>query len=447
MFKPIDDMKHCTFQAGILSCIISTNDPVKHTLFFNLFTAADFTYQNQKLFKDVKAAYDYDGHTDMISVWNIINPASKDDDETFKRFIHLSEVAGYLVSDCLFMHYAKRLHFEIKRREIKSLAAGLQMDADEVIDLKAVLDEFNDRVRQIRFEIEQNKPISVGDSISKTMSILEDEKSGKITHIYTGIFPLDDNMAGLRPGNIYVIASRPGVGKSAMAINICNNIASQNKAVLFVSLEMLSEEIDKRLICLRSWMDSKEGIEGYKFQKPKYLTASDFAKMSAESEKIALLPIKYAFQECNTPDAIEAAYKQEVDSGAEIRLIIIDHLNLMKHSNRNESRRLELTEISRDLKLLSMKYKIPIILLHQLNRLLEHRAAKEKAPTLADLREFGGLEEDASHVSLLWQPDEKLDGIELVIPKNRHGKKGIVKLDFFKEKMLIKEEPGYEPQR
>lgn len=419
-----------SFETGLLSCVISTDNPVNHSLFFTLFNEKHFSKKNKALYKAIRKSYEFDGKTDAISLWYALDELP--DEHKHAEFINLSEVWDYAVTDAYFMHYAKRFYIECKRAEVKALAVELQIDADDVIDLKAVLVDFNENIRKIRFEIDQNKPVDICDSIGQTLSMLEDERSGKIAYIHTGIWDLDDNIGGLRPGNVYVIASRPGVGKSAMAINICNNMANAHQAVLFISLEMLSSEIDKRLLCLRT------GIEAYKFQKPKYLKEDDLVKIANEAENIANLPIKYAFKDCNTPDKMESALKQQIDMGNNIRVVIVDHLNLMECENFTDGRRLELTKISRDLKLLSMKYEIPFIELHQLNRGLEHRSDKEKAPTLADLREFGGLEEDASHVCLLWQPDKDIDNLEIVIPKNRHGKKDTITLSFIKEYMLIK---------
>jgi replicative DNA helicase len=238
----------------------------------------------------------------------------------------------------------------------------------------------------------------------------------------TGFKDIDDTLAGMQRSNLLILASRPGVGKTSLSLNIAQNLAVNFKRpVGFFSLEMSREELVDRLLVAQA------DIDAWKLKTGK-LSEEDFTKLSNAMGELAEAPLYID----DTPalsilEMRTKARRLQVESGVE--LIIVDYLQLAR-SRQLENRVQEVTEISQGLKNLARELKIPILAVSQLSRAVEQRGTKR--PQLADLRESGALEQDADVVMFIWREDEeKIENVTLDVAKHRNGPLRSIKL-FFK---------------
>jgi replicative DNA helicase len=281
----------------------------------------------------------------------------------------------------------------------------------------------------------QGDTLELKDVVTKAMDrIAERADSGghSVTGLATGLIDLDDITGGFQPGQLIILAARPSMGKTAMALNICEHAAIGLKVpVLFVSLEMAHLEIAERLLCSRSRVD------GYKLRTGK-VANREMAQLAK------------AFNDLSTGGQIfidDTASRNMLQIGASARrlrrreklgLIVVDYIQLVDSEESRDSRQEQIAKISRRLKTLARELPVPVIALSQLNRAVENR--EDRRPRMADLRESGAIEQDADMVLLLHRPEyydaNDQPGIaELIVAKNRNGRTDTVKLTFVKSLM------------
>jgi replicative DNA helicase len=264
--------------------------------------------------------------------------------------------------------------------------------------------------------------------VENAMEKLEDRANNKeaITGTATGLAGLDKILLGFQPGTLNILGARPAMGKSALALGIAVHVArNSGKPVLFFSLEMGSAELVQRILASEAGVDSAVLRSG----RP---TPNDWTKIGHAVGRLDV-PLIIDDSPGTSVGAIRAKARRTLSRQGDLSLIVIDYLQLMGGDGRPENRQLEVSEISRKLKLLAREFKIPILALSQLSRGLEART--DKRPTLSDLRESGALEQDADVVMFLYRdevynPDNKdeLGAAELSISKHRAGPLGKVRL-------------------
>ncbi len=250
------------------------------------------------------------------------------------------------------------------------------------------------------------------------------ESGGGITGIETGFSELDEITAGFQNTDLIILAARPAMGKTALALQFAREAARQGKRTAFFSVEMGKDQLSNRLICQEGAVDTDKVKHGR-------FDAEDFAKIVEASGTLAKLPIEVNDDSAITVQGMQRESRRLAAIGG-LDLIVVDYLQLMYSQVKGERRDLELAEISRALKGLAKELNIPVIALSQLNRELEKRA--DKRPILSDLRESGALEQDADLVLMLFREeiynkDPMLKGTaELLIRKHRNGQCGKVHL-------------------
>ena len=251
-----------------------------------------------------------------------------------------------------------------------------------------------------------------------------------VTGVASGLIDLDEITWGFQPGQLIIVASRPSMGKTALALNICDHVAVNLKLpLLFVSLEMGYLEIAERLLCARSQVD------GHKLRTGKGLAYPQMKELSrAYSELCGGGQILIDDTPARTMLQITASARRQ-RMRKEIGLIVVDYIQLIDSEDSRDSRQEQIAKISRRLKTLARELKVPVIALSQLNRAVENR--EDKRPRMADLRESGAIEQDADIVLLLHRPEyydaNDQPGIaELIVAKNRNGPTDNVKLTFLK---------------
>ena len=322
-------------------------------------------------------------------------------------------------------------------------------------DVKTWIDEVEQQIFEITAEKTATGARPVRDMIKDAMASIEKlyDQRGAISGIPTGFRGLDRMTSGLHNGQMIVIAARPSMGKTALAMNIAENCAiDHNIPVGVFSLEMSSEELVKRMLCSKAKVNLRKIRDGF-------LSERDFHPLTTAASQLMKAPLfvdDSAGLSINQVRARARRMKQQHD----IRLLIIDYMQLMRAPSRRAdlSRQVEIADISAGVKALAKELKIPIIVLSQLNRQPEQREGGR--PKLADLRESGAIEQDADVVGLLVRPEvyaeeegdkaaEKGKAI-LVIAKQRNGPTGDVHLTFlseytrFEDQALVNEEdiPG-----
>lgn len=296
--------------------------------------------------------------------------------------------------------------------------------ADDVIDF----------AERCVFEISQNKikpafmPISK--IIERNIDSLEDRQGNQsmITGVPTGFRTIDRMMSGLQNSDMIILAARPSMGKTALALNMARNAAMEaDVPVAIFSLEMSREQLSLRLLCAEAMVDASHLRTG-RFDRDAWLRLTDAASNLSEA------PI--FIDDAADISAMEIrakARRLKMEKG--LGLIVIDYLQLMRGRSDAERRDLEISEISRSLKALAKELNVPVIALSQLNRMLEQRA--DKRPMLSDLRESGSLEQDADVVMFIYrdevynkEDDANKGAAEVIIGKQRNGPVGTAHLAF-----------------
>lgn len=354
--------------------------------------------------------------------------------------------AGYLTDLQVNVPVAAHLEHYIDIVAEKHLLRKLIQSAHDIIvrsfeqqdDVATWVDEVEQEIFQITAEKSKTGPVHVKEVLHDAVKSIERLfDSHGLTGLATGYRDLDRLTAGLHPGNIIVIAARPSMGKTALAMNIAEHVAvDQGLPVGVFSLEMSSEELVKRLLCGRARVNLRAVQDGFLNE------ARDFGPLTAAASLLMKAPLYIDDTAGLTVNQVRARarrMKQQYD----IKLLVIDYMQLMRAPSRraDSSRQVEISDISAGVKALAKELQIPIIVLSQLNRQPEQREGGR--PKLSDLRESGSIEQDADVVGLLVRPEVYEDDEEekrakegeatLVIAKQRNGPVGDVKLTFLKE--------------
>jgi replicative DNA helicase len=307
--------------------------------------------------------------------------------------------------------------------EIAELGYSLPDDVASVVD----------RAESMVFEIAERR---VTDSLRPLKDLLEDsldrleslfDQGDSITGVPTGYTDLDERLSGLQKSALVIVGARPAMGKTAFALGIAAHAAMEAQVpVLLFSLEMSHSEITQRLLVSEAKVDSSRIRNGK-------LVESDWPKISQAIGRLGEAPL-FVDDNPNLTVMEIRAKARRLKARHGLGLIIIDYLQLMSGRHNSESRQVEISEISRGLKILARELQIPVVALSQLSRQLESRA--DKRPMLSDLRESGSIEQDADVVLFLYRdevynPDSADRGTaEIIVSKHRNGPTGYTKLAF-----------------
>lgn len=338
---------------------------------------------------------------------------------------YLTDLVNKVPTAAHIEHYGKIVKDFATKRSLMTAASRLvELSMDDAMQAQEVLDKAESEVFSLTQTHIDRSFTQVRDALSASFDRLDElhkAKSG-LRGVPTGFKGLDDSLAGMQRSNLLILAARPGMGKTTLALNMAQHVALKEKRpVGFFSLEMSKEELVDRLLV------AEAKIDAWKLKTGK-LSEEDFTKLSNAMGTLAEAPIFID----DTPgmtilEMRTKARRLQVDNGVD--LIIVDYLQLA-HGQTRDNRVQEVSEISQGLKNLARELKVPVLALSQLNRAVESRGVKK--PQLADLRESGSIEQDADVVMFLWrEDDEDRENYILDIAKHRNGATGEVKL-FFK---------------
>jgi len=291
----------------------------------------------------------------------------------------------------------------------------------------ALMDEIERDVLRISESRVQSQTNSIKDLVKKAVNTIEDyhARQGALTGLGTGFTDLDKMTTGLHAGEMIVIAARPSVGKTSLAMNIAEHVALDEKLPVGVfSLEMTAESLVLRMLCSRARVNMRSVREGF-------LAERDFPKLTGAAGKIAGAPL--FIDDSSGLSILQLRAKaRRMHQQYGIKLFVVDYLQLL-HSTakRADNRQQEIADISSGIKSLAKELKVPVIVLSQLNREVERE--KGRPPRMSDLRESGAIEQDADLVGLLYRPSKEDDDsaerveaepINLLIAKQRNGPAG-----------------------
>lgn len=309
------------------------------------------------------------------------------------------------------------------KRELISAAARITEKAfDEALPADQLLDVAESEIFSLSQKHLKSIPVSIKEVLTASFDRLDElQKLGSgLRGVATGFGGLDNLLAGMQDSNLIILAARPGVGKTAFALNVARSVVVESKLPTAIfSLEMSKEELSDRLLVRQGMIDA------WKLKTGK-LTTDDFDRLSDAMGILADAPLFIDDTPGLTVTELRTkARRLQVDKG--IRFIIVDYLQLM-HGNTRDNRVQEVSEISQGLKNLARELRLPVLALAQLNRQMEARGGK---PRLSDLRESGSIEQDADVVMFLHRDDEEVkESVVCSIEKHRNGPTGQFNLYF-----------------
>ena len=378
----------------------------------------------------------YEKHkpVDLLTLTEELN--RKKELETIGGSAYLTELTNYVPTAAHAEAYAELVsHKAIRRRLIKASGDISELGYDEETSTEELLERAEQELFAVSDQSLKQDLVSIESILTDSFDRMEElhRNKGQLRGVRTGYRDLDNMTAGLQRSDLIILAARPAMGKTTLVTNLAYNVATIAKQpVLFFSLEMSKEQLVDRMLADASGVDAWNIRTGN-------LSDEDFSKLSEAMGEMAEAPIfiddtpGVSVLEMRTK-ARRAAHEQPLG------LIIIDYLQLMQGSGRDNGNRVqEVSEISRGLKLLARELNVPVIALSQLSRSVESRSPQ--IPQLADLRESGSIEQDADIVMFIYReayynPDTERSNItDLIIAKHRNGPTGRVELFFHPERL------------
>lgn len=357
---------------------------------------------------------------------------------------YISEIIDSVATTANLDFYIKIIKEKSIRRKLIDTATDIITDTyEEDKDLSLLLDTAEKKVLDVARARTTSEFTPISEALRQAQENLERIAKNKsvITGLETGFYELDKATSGLHEGELIILAARPGMGKTAFALNIATNAAfTTDKAIAVFNLEMSAEQLVNRMI------SSVGSIEGDKL-KTGMLTHTDWKKYNEAMSELADTNIYIEDNASITSAEIKAKCRRLANSEKGLALVVIDYLQLVTTGGRTESRQVEVSDISRAFKTMAMELKVPVIALAQLNRSAEQRKDSNQ-PRLADLRESGSIEQDADMVLFINRQDyfetktadnkANIVPAEVIIAKHRRGSTGLFEVLFELNKSSFK---------
>ena len=391
---------------------------------------------HQVIFREIGALQDATQGVDMVTLSQRLQDKNQLDEIGGAGF--LADLLARVPTTSNLEHYIDIVWEKFLLRQLIEAAHGIITKSfEQQDDVRSWVDEVEQQIFNITAEKTVTGAQPVKAFIKDAMQSIERlyDQRGAVTGLATGFRDLDKLTSGLHPGNMVIIAGRPSMGKTALAMNIAENVAiDSNIPVGVFSLEMSSEELVKRMLCSRGRVNLRAIREGF-------LAERDFHPLTTAASQLMKAPLYIDDSAGLTINQVRArARRMHLQFG--IKLLVIDYLQLMRAPSRraDQSRQVEVADISGGVKALAKELHIPILVLSQLNRQPDSR--DEGKPRLSDLRESGSLEQDADLVGLLvraevYADDSEKDALKgkanLFIEKQRNGPTGKIDLTFLNE--------------
>ncbi|WP_225744603.1 replicative DNA helicase [Marinilactibacillus sp. Marseille-P9653] len=353
---------------------------------------------------------------------------------------YLADIATTVPTAANVEYYSKIVEERsILRRLIQTATEIASRGYDEASDLPNLLDDAERKILEVSEKRSRSGFVNIETVLRETINNIDElfQNDEEITGISTGYKALDQMTAGLHEDELIILAARPGVGKTAFALNVAQNIGTKtDETVAIFSLEMGAEQLVNRMLCAEGTINASNLRTGK-------LTEEEFTKLFVAMGSLSKANIYIDDTPGIRTAEIRAKCRRLKQERGSLGLVVIDYLQLIEGSGK-ESRQQEVSDISRQLKKLAKELSVPVVALSQLSRSVEQR--QDKRPILSDLRESGSIEQDADIVAFLYredyyrnedEEDEEESGednvVEIILEKNRSGARGTAKLLFIKE--------------
>ena len=407
------------------------------------YVTADSFYQHahQLIFTAMMELNEADQGIDVVTVKNTLDDKNQLDD--IGGVSYLADLASIVPTAANVVYYAKIVADKALLRRLITTATDIvaQSYEDQDNDVNSILDAAERQIMNVGEDQAGNGFKKISDVLNATIEDIDQraQEDSSVTGLSTGYAELDKVTAGLHPDELVILAARPGVGKTAFALNVAENVAVHTPTTVAIfSLEMGAEQLASRLLCAQVSIDANVLRTGnLNDEEWKNLVVAT-GILSRTSIYIDDTPgIKMA--------EIRAKCRRLAKETGNLGLVIVDYLQLIEGTGQ-ENRQQEVSVISRQLKRLAKELHVPVIALSQLSRGVEQR--QDKRPLLSDIRESGSIEQDADVVAFLYRDDYYNDEsdsdnsedvvdtnageVEVIISKNRSGPRGTIKLLFVK---------------
>ncbi|MBI3876272.1 MAG: replicative DNA helicase [Verrucomicrobia bacterium] len=427
-------------ERGVLGCLLlAPNESLPVCIErFKRGSAMFYDPRHQVIYDLLVGMFDRQEAIDLITVQQRLRDSGQL--ESVGGLAGLSSLQDAVPSAANLAYYADIVRAKhLLRRMIATCTGVVGQLYDDQSDVDALMDNVEKEVLQVCEERVEPTVRSMKDLTNHAITQVErfHSNKGALDGLATGFKDFDDMTTGLKGGEMIVIAARPSMGKTSLAMNIVEHVVLEQKLPVGVfSLEMTAESLVLRMMCSHSRMNMRHVREGF-------LAERDFVRMTTAATRLSKAPL-YIDDTSGLSILQLRAKARRLWQQHQVKLFIIDYLQLLHStaSRSKENRQQEIADISSGIKALAKEQKVPVIVLSQLNRELEKD--KGRKPRLSDLRESGAIEQDADLVGLLYKPaaEEDEDGappeehdgvpVNLLIAKQRNGPTGDVQLTFLK---------------
>lgn len=388
-----------------------------------------YTPEHRLIFESMLTLFEKQQPVDVVTLCNELKQAGNLKKIGGKTYV--SDLINTVPTSAYVEHYATIVKAQYTKRKLIELSSRMVEQAfDDKGDVKKLLDQAETTIFALSQEHLHRDFIELKEILAESFERLEEfmKRGSHLRGVPTGYADLDNKLAGLQDSNLIVLAARPGVGKSTFALNIAMSVATKDKMpVGFFSLEMSKEELVDRLLV------GQADIDAWRLKTGR-LSDEDYKSLTEAMGELSEAPIYFD----DTPgisifEMRTKARRLKIEKN--IKLLIVDYLQLADAGKRFDSRVNEVSFVSQGLKNLARELRIPVIALSQLSRAVEQRGTRK--PQLADLRESGAIEQDADVVMFLYSEDDSEDLldqskklIKLYIAKHRNGATGEIDLLF-----------------
>ena len=391
----------------------------------------DFYLQaNREIYETMYEMFSYSEVIDPVTVLDKMRARGVYNEESSTKYLmQLMEITPTAAN---VKRYAQIVHDKALLRSLSEAASGIVETVYEGVgSAQEILEAAEKRIYALRRGNTNESLEHIGTVLLPVFDRLKalSESGSDISGLSTGLRDLDKFINGLNRSDLVLLAARPGMGKTSMALNVALNVAKKNpqKTVAFFSLEMSKEQLVTRLISNESFVDNKKLVTGQ-------LSMEEWSKIGIAATALSQTDIRVD----DNPSLSVAEMNAKCRRLDNLCLVIIDYLQLMVSAGgrtySGENRQQVVSDISRSLKIMAKELNVPVLCLSQLSRANESR--QDKRPLLSDLRESGAIEQDADEVMFLYREDyynkdtPEQNVAECIVAKNRHGETGTVKLQW-----------------
>lgn len=425
-------------EASLLGAVLIDTDAIVKIA--DQIDAADFyDPKHARIYEALKALYEKRSAIDVLTLADHLKGTG------FLDMVggpaYLTELTNYVPTAAHVEQYADIVAGKALRRRLIAVSHEMaDLGQDESKALQELIEEAETKLFDVSQQHVKQSIVSLESILADSFERLDDlhRDKGQLRGVPTGYRDLDNMLAGLQKSDLFILAARPSMGKTAFVLNLAHKVATEAKeSVLIFSLEMGKEQLVDRLLAMES------GVDAWALRTGK-LTDNDFERLGEAMGTLSEAKIYIDDTPGITVADLRTKARREAHSG-HVGLIIIDYLQLMSGGSRfgSEGNRVqEISEISRGLKGVARELNVPVIALSQLSRSVENRSPQ--IPQLSDLRESGSIEQDADVVAFLYREDyynpesERKNIMDVLIKKHRNGPTGAVELYFERDKQRIR---------